>query len=274
MAGAAGPERGRMSLPECIKIKWYATASLSIAQGNDAMLFDPFLPLRGSEITLSPRCFDGFFHIFITHGHFDHIEAVPGIVARNRGVTVYCTKAPYDTLRRKGVPAENLRHIRPGEVIRVGDMSIRVYPGRHAVLPGISARRVKYLLRSPHKQNLFYIVRENRRCREKDETVLYRVETGGRKIIVMGSLNLRRGTCYPAKADLLILPYNGWDDNFRPAMEVIQRLQPRRVLLDHFDDAFPPITMPIDTRPIREYLGERVIMAHEWTIEERKADSK
>ena len=62
-------------------------------------------------------------------------------------------------------------------------------------------------------------------------------------VCLMGSMNLREDIDYPTDADLLILPYNGWEDNFPPAVWVIERLQPKRILLDHYDDSFPPITM-------------------------------
>ena len=57
---------------------------------------------------------------------------------------------------------------------------------------------------------------------------------------------------YPTEADLLILPYNGWADNLPPAERVIRRLRPKRVLLDHWDDTFPPVTRPLDLTPILE----------------------
>jgi hypothetical protein len=37
---------------------------------------------------------------------------------------------------------------------------------------------------------------------------------------------------------------------------VIERLKPKRILLDHYDDTFPPLTMPLDLEPIlRKYEG-------------------
>jgi len=66
----------------------------------------------------------------------------------------------------------------------------------------------------------------------------------------MGSMNLRDDIIYPTESDILILPYNGWSDNFPPAVRVIERLKPKKVFLDHYDDAFPPLTSKLDLSPI------------------------
>ena len=87
---------------------------------------------------------------------------------------------------------------------------------------------------------------------ENDETVFYKIEADEKNICLMGSMNLRDEIHYPVDADLLILPYNGWEDNFPPAVRIIERLKPKRVLLDHYDDTFPPLTMPLDLEPILE----------------------
>ena len=87
---------------------------------------------------------------------------------------------------------------------------------------------------------------------ENDETVFYKIEADEKNICLMGSMNLRDDSHYPVDADLLILPYNGWEDNFPPAVRIIERLKLKRVLLDHYDDTFPPLTMPLDLEPILE----------------------
>ena len=63
-------------------------------------------------------------------------------------------------------------------------------------------------------------------------------------------MNLRDEVMYPTGADVLVLPYAGWVDNLPPAVRVIERLQPKRVLLDHWDDTFPPLSSSVDTAPL------------------------
>lgn len=74
----------------------------------------------------------------------------------------------------------------------------------------------------------------------------------------MGSLGLREDTDYPQGADLLILPYQGSACLESAALETAARLMPKRILLDHFDDAFPPVSEHVDTR------GFKVLMDREY----------
>lgn len=75
---------------------------------------------------------------------------------------------------------------------------------------------------------------------EKGETAAYQIEAEGKRILLLGSMELDPDTVYPENADLLILPYQGKENMAEAAMEIVERLKPARILLDHFDDAFPP----------------------------------
>ena len=233
-----------------MELKWHGTAAIELTGEQGKILFDPFVPAKGAETDVSIEEFDSFSDIFVTHGHFDHIASIPEIVERNPDVTVYCTRAPYETLRKKGVPEKNLRELCFGQSVMVNGFLIHVLHGKHAVLPVGSPKRILYALGSPARGNLPGLLRDLSECRERGETVFYHIEAEGKTVSLMGSLNLRRGVRYPVRADLLVLPYNGWADNFAPVVRAVLRLKPKRVVLDHYDDTFPPLTMPLDITPI------------------------
>jgi len=234
------------------KIIWHGTASVELISDCGRILFDPFVPLKGSTVPVKLEDFDGFTDVFITHGHFDHIVSLPAIVKRNPGTLIHYTKTPYRTLMRKGVDRKNLHLLKYGDTLTVNGFQISALHGRHAILPKATLRRLTYILKHPARGNIPFILRENRMDVENDETVFYKIETDEKNICLMGSMNLRDEIHYPVDADLLILPYNGWEDNFPPAVRIIERLKPKRVLLDHYDDTFPPLTMPLDLEPILE----------------------
>ncbi len=239
-----------------MELIWHGTASVEIRCESGHILFDPFVPLEGSETKTGIEDFDGCTDIFVTHGHFDHIVNIPKVCERNHDELVYCTKTPHETLKKKGVPEARLRLITYGDTIETEGFTVRAFHGKHAVLPKGAFDRLLYIKNSPYKKNIPFILKENRLCPENDETVFYLVECGGKTVSLMGSLNMREDEAYPTDCDVLVLPYNGWRDNLTPAVKTVERLRPKRILLDHYDSTFPPVTMPVDLSPIlKKYAG-------------------
>ena len=239
-------------------VTWHGTATREAGCAAGRLLFDPFVPLAGTKSCVTIGDFDGFTHILVTHGHFDHISCIPAVVRRNPSARVYCTQTPLKTLHKKGVPWKSLILICPGQILHINGFAVHVFAGRHARLPWFSPVRAIHALKSPFRYNLPYIFKEHLICREHDETVFYHLEAENKSISVMGSLNLRDDVEYPSEADLLVLPYNGWAENFLPAVKSITRLKPKRVVLDHYDDTFPPISMTPDLLPLLNRYGSMV----------------
>ena len=233
-----------------MKITWFGTASLAVEGSGGRLLIDPFFPFKGSPTTVAADAYEGCDDILVTHGHFDHIMSLPGLAER-AGRRIHCTAAPRATLIRLGVPASRIVQIAPGDVFDAAGMTVRVYQSRHVRFDGPLVRRT---LLSPrmlrYARNLPRALYGFLAFPEKGETVGFLIECDGRRLFVMGSLNLDDGTDYPTGMDLLALPYQGASDLLTPAARVIARLRPKAVLLDHWDDAFPPISGAVDTSEI------------------------
>lgn len=234
-----------------MEINWFGTASIEIKNQSGKILFDPFVPLTGSNVSTKIEDFDGFDVIFVTHGHLDHIVNIPEIYKRNKNIKIYCSRTPYKTLLKKGVPEKNLIKISVGQTIYVYDFKIKIYQSKHAVLPKVlRLKTINSYLTSPNRKNLRFLIRENKNCREKGESLLYQIESENKVITLLGSLNLRDDLEYPTNSDILILPYNGWNDNLPPAERVINKLKPKKIFLDHYDNTFPPLTTDLDISPV------------------------
>ena len=245
-----------------MKITWLGAAAIRIEAAGERLLFDPFVQLLGGE---NPNCLEDFMDdelIFITHGHLDHLMEVPDLLEGEEGeprgdATVYCGSVAASTLDDMLEDAGRVVEVKPGDCIQIGEVSVKVWEGRHA-RPGRTA--VKTLL-SPriarYWRNALSLAWLNRRFPEGGQTLLYEIRAEGKTVLLMGSMGLMPETPYPEGADLLILPFQGCSDPAGEALRIVERLRPRRVLLDHFDDAFPPVSRSVNTKSFKKRMDER-----------------
>ena len=233
-----------------MKLKWFGTASILLEHNGTRLLFDPFIPINNKLFKPPMQEFASVDNILVTHGHLDHIVDIPAIMKYGSEKSrVYCTAKPGETLLSKGVNKERICIIEPGDVLNFAPFEVRVFKGKHIVFN--KGLLVKTLLspRIPANWgNLKLLLKENKICKEAGETVAFEIYAEGKRVFLMGSLNLEEKLEYPKGMDLLILPFQGRSDLGAYTMPFIERLRPQKVLLDHFDDAFPPISSSVDTQ--------------------------
>lgn len=70
----------------------------------------------------------------MTHGHLDHLMEVPEFLdpESDAEATVYCGEVAAETLSDMVENTSNVVKVRPGDVIRLGDVRILVMKGKHA----------------------------------------------------------------------------------------------------------------------------------------------
>ena len=237
--------------PANVKLKWYGTATILLEKEGTKLLFDPFLSLNDKCFKPPMDELSAIENILVTHGHLDHIAGIPAILKQSAGTgKVYCTAKPRETLIIKGIDETRIQQITPGDHLSFGPFEVHVLKGKHIVFnKGIVIKTFFNARILAYRDNLKYILKENRICTEAGETVVYDISVANKRVLLLGSLNLDDNTEYPEGADLLILPFQGRSDISKYAMPFIGRLQPKKVLLDHFDDSFPPISSSVETGP-------------------------
>jgi len=232
-----------------LRVKWYGTAAILIEQNGTNLLFDPFLPLSKKVFQPSMDEFITADGIFITHDHYDHISAIPEIIERSiKPLNIYCSERAQDILVSKGKSSSRICCIAPGDNIGLGPFEIRVLKSEHIVFN--TGLIVKALLNPRilyYWKNLRQMLNTGDKSDIEMETFAFDICVLNKRIFLMGSLNLDAETEYMPGADLLILPFQGRTDISSYAMPIVKRLQPKKILLDHFDDTFPPLTSSVDT---------------------------
>lgn len=246
-----------------MELIWYGTASLVLHENTTTIAFDPFckLPVKGFHIPTGHLLYRSQFqqarHVFITHGHFDHIYHITRLYGE-LPTTVYCTKTPYRTLRKQGLSPRKLQEITPGFHGKFGPFSVSAYQGRHCHydIPLIfkTILRPRLWLHLPHLLKLGCV---NFSYPENQEILFYEVTCNGKRIQIMGSMNLDEQTEYPTGADILVMPLQGRSDQNTYALQFLERLKPKKVYIDHYDDAFPPLSDSIDCSGFIQNAEER-----------------
>ena len=236
-----------------MQLTWMGTAALLLRQDETTLAVDPFpgLPLEEPVDRAVPaedrRRFQEAGYVLVTHGHFDHIQFIPALY-REKTCPVFATATPCRTMADHGLPRERLRQIAPGERLDLGPFHIEAYQGRHCKFDLPLVRRTLLSRRAlAHPARLARLLRLNKAYDENGEILFYEITCGTLRLQIMGSLGLDADTAYPTGADWLILPFQGRSDLTEYAMPLVERLAPRGILLDHYDDAFPPMSATVDT---------------------------
>ena len=243
-----------------MQITWKGNASVLLEAAGSRILFDPFVQLLGGE---HPNTLEDFLDeeiIFITHGHFDHLVFVPEILDQSEA-TVFCTALPAATLETLTDNTDRIAQIKPGLEIPFqktsGKLIIKAWQGQHVHFDRklvASTIRPLHILR--HIRNVPFLLWANLHFPEGGEILAYEISAEGKHILLLGSMGLKEDVAYPQNVDLLILPYQGTSRLTETALQIIERIRPRKIMLTHFDDAFPPMTKTVDTRPLRREMQQ------------------
>lgn len=245
-----------------MKLTWMGTAALLLEQAEFTLAVDPFpgMPLgRAPGPNRDEDRFRAADAVLVTHGHFDHIAAIPALYGGGPQ-PIYATAAPRKTLAGRGIDPERLRAIAPGDTVHIGPFAVTAYQGRHCkfdrplLVHTVLSRRAL-----AHLPRMIRLARLLASYPEKGEILFYEVTDGEKRLQIVGSLGLDESTAYPTGADALVLPYQGRSDLADYALPLVERLRPKRVLLDHYDDAFPPMSDAIETAPFCRLLAQRGI---------------
>ncbi len=237
-----------------MKITWYGTASILIETEKTSILFDPYMKALPKnyelkELTENRRnAFIAQKTVFITHGHFDHLSSIKELY-KDKDCKIYLTSAPYKTLKKQKFPISKLQQISIGQTIKLDGVKVLALQGKHIrfikkdlAIGFIKPKRFKVFWRGL-KRTIDYL-----KYPEKNQTLFYELYIEGRLVQIMGSADLDENISYSTGADILILPHQGRKDIDEHNKKIAQQLKPKRILLDHYDNAFPPYSadIPVD----------------------------
>ena len=248
-----------------LTIQWNATANIYVKWKSFVVHFDPWFrrnPFANPKLKGSLEDIDENAIIFLSHGHFDHLQDIPDILVKKENVIVHCSQVAKKTiegqlyknlvLKKEAISTimERVIAINSGDTYTFKDkkLNVDVIKSEHIKFDAKSVLRVLFSL-DAWKQvgNLIHVAREY----PKGDVFGYDVHFGDEgRLVMFGSLCKK----YPeilkqhANPDVLLVPCAGRFNSDAIACEIARIIKPKLVIPIHHDDFYPPLSYrcPID----------------------------
>lgn len=232
-----------------MKITWYGTAAIRLEENGEVILVDPFSRINPKLERPSMEEFGDADIILNTHPHFDHLYHAPSILKRTNA-KIYGSKTMRETLKNRGVNTEKkVKIVSDYDAIKTRETNIIVYPARHCENDVLTRAKVLPRAISTFQLKRGLTIEEvHKKFPLGEDIFAYKIKTEEKTLLVFGSPGVSENMSLLEEIDILIWPYQGREDMAEYSLEMIQKINPRTVILSHFDDAFPPITVEMDTK--------------------------
>ncbi len=217
-----------------IFLRWLGNAGFELKMDDLTLIVDPFLT--------RPKVRNLYFgrvepdkaplrkhiahcdHILVTHAHFDHCMDAPEIALRT-GATVHGSANTCAIMRMAGVPLQQTHVVSAGESFSLGNVQVNVLPAAHPWIPLYTPGKLANNLNFPA------CLRDYR----MDACYSFLLESQGRRMLIWSST---RSAGAP-RADLLAcraVSGQRWYE------DLLNQVEPRVVLPQHWDDFFQPLS--------------------------------
>lgn len=241
-----------------IEITWYGTATILINIDGKKLLFDPFFRMNKKLEQPQIKEFCDVDHIFNTHSHFDHLCDVPKILNKSKA-KLYGSKTAYLRLKKQGVDvAKKAVILHNYETRNLKNASLKVYPSRHikndlgTVL--LTAMKIIFTFQI-HKA--YKLLEMHHKYLMGGEIMAFEIKAENKNILIFGSAGIDKNAKMSESVDVLIWPFQGRTNMSKYSLPIIERIKPKMIILDHFDDAFPPVTGKVNTDKFVKLLNKK-----------------
>jgi L-ascorbate metabolism protein UlaG (beta-lactamase superfamily) len=240
-----------------MEIKWLGTAGFSIKTKDQVFLIDPYLTRNQTARpvqNLNPSNIEMASQIFISHGHFDHIQDVPEIAGKNHA-PVFCSAVAADSLEKMGL-AKN-------QVIRVlSDMWEKDFDDFKA--QSFFSSHIKFdkkLMISTLLKIRFQLPKCLKLLKDfpcgqvlswrffVENKVIHFFGSAGSSIKELENLG-------DQPIDILLVPLQGHSDICNIAANYVKKLKPKMVIPHHQDDFYPPISQQVEIKPFVDKVSQ------------------
>lgn len=240
-----------------MKITWFGAASLLIESEKDSIMIDPAKGPAHSENSPSWEDLMCSENILLASGRIERSAGIP-LIVNTSGATVYCSAVTASLLEAKRTYPDLIAVVKPGLCLSFGTIHASILAG--CTSSSDYRDNIKGSLRSPRSlrylSNSIYLASHIGGYADASAVLCCSISAAGRTVLIPGLSMLNPDTDYPKYPDMLVLPYTGSDDD-NNIVSAIERIEPRSVMLDMFDDFYPPVTKTADTRGLHKLLSDK-----------------
>ncbi|HIT62664.1 MAG TPA: MBL fold metallo-hydrolase [Candidatus Caccovivens faecavium] len=243
-----------------IKLIWYGTATIMLDIDGEKLLFDPFFRRNKKLEQPDIKEFCEADFIFNTHAHFDHLCDVPAVLSKSKA-KLYGSRPAYLRLKKQGVDVEKkaviLKHY---ETRHINDISIKVIPSKHVKNDiGIILLTALKILFAFQIHNAIKLLSMHHKFLMGGEIMAFEVKAHDKKILIFGSAGIDKTAKLPKDVDVLVWPFQGRINMSKYSLPIIEKIKPKVIILDHFDNAFPPVTSNVKTEKFMKLMKKKDI---------------
>ena len=239
-----------------LRVTFLGVTTLLFDDGETAILTDGFFSRPGLAALARPIAPDReligaslaragitrLAAVIPVHSHYDHAMDSPE-VARRTGALLVGSASTANVGRGDGLAEEQLRVVRDGETLSFGRFRVTMILSLH--FPhGMSMGEIREPLRPPARASDYL----------DGGAYSVLVEHDGKSMLVQGSAGYVEGKLAGRKADVVFLGVAGLstkDDAYREAYwrEIVEAVQPKRIIPIHWDDFTRPLAEPLVALP-------------------------
>ncbi len=165
-------------------------------------------------------------YLLVTHAHYDHLMDVP-VAAQTTGASVYGSPNTCRLLGVLGVPDRQVHEIRGGGVFVCEPYGIRVVSSDHIRVPLFSSGSLRTNLQPPLRARDYRM----------DVSLSFQIRLGDVTLLTDPGAHPQGA---PQADILLVNPHY----DARHLRSLQQRVQPRLVIPNHWDDMWAPLSQP------------------------------
>ena len=241
-----------------IELTWFGTATILLNIDGEKLLFDPFFRRNKKLEQPDIKEFTHVDYIFNTHSHFDHLCDVPEILVRS-SAKIYGSSTAYLRLKKQKVNvAKRAVVLHYNETRNLKKCSLKVYQSQHVRNDiGIILLTALKILFTFQIHKAWKLLRMHHKYLMGGSVMAFEVKANGKTILIFGSAGVDKNVKLPSGVDVLVWPFQGRSNMTKYSLPIIEKINPKVVILDHFDNVFPPVTGNVNTSKFVKVMAKK-----------------